>query len=106
MMGEGVQKCVSGLEAAGADVIGANCSLGSKDMIDLTKEMRVATERPILIQPNAGNPKFRDGLTTYSQTPAEFALDIKAIKGEGADMVGGCCGTTPEFIREMKKTLS
>jgi 5-methyltetrahydrofolate--homocysteine methyltransferase len=106
MMGEGVAACVSGLEEAGADVIGANCSLGSKDMIDLTKEIRAATERPILIQPNAGNPEFRDGLTTYTQTPAEFALDIKAIKEEGADMVGGCCGTTPEFIEEMNKALS
>jgi len=106
MMGEGVAACVSGLEEAGADVIGANCSLGSKDMIDLTKEIRAATKRPILIQPNAGNPKFNEGLTTYSQTPAEFALDIKAIKGEGADMVGGCCGTTPEFIEEINKIIT
>ena len=106
MMGEGVAACVSGLEEAGADVIGANCSLGSKDMIDLTKEIRAATKRPILIQPNAGNPEFNEGLTTYSQTPAEFALDIKAIKGEGADMVGGCCGTTPEFIEEINKIIT
>ena len=75
-------------------------------MIDLTKEIRAATEKPILIQPNAGNPEFNDGLTTYSQTPAEFAIDIKAIKEAGADMVGGCCGTTPEFIEEMNKAIT
>ncbi|MGD2126454.1 MAG: homocysteine S-methyltransferase family protein [Desulfobacteraceae bacterium] len=106
MMGEGVQQALSALEQAGADVIGANCTLGSKDMIDLTKEIRVATETPILIQPNAGQPVMRKGVTTYDQTPSEFAQDGKEIKAAGADMIGGCCGTNAEFIRELVKAIS
>ena len=105
MMGEGVKQAVSAFEAAGADVIASNCSLGSRDMIDLTKELRAATRKPILIQPNAGKPVTQKGVTSYQQTPAEFAQDGKEIKNSGADMIGGCCGTNPEFIRALAHTL-
>ena len=105
MMGEGVKQAVSAFEAAGADVIASNCSLGSRDMIDLTKELRAATGKPILIQPNAGKPVTQKGVTSYQQTPAEFAQDGKEIKNSGADMIGGCCGTNPEFIRALAQTL-
>ena len=105
MMGEGVKQAVSAFEAAGADVIASNCSLGSRDMIDLTKELRAATGKPILIQPNAGKPVTQKGVTSYQQTPAEFAQDGKEIGNFGADMIGGCCGTNPEFIRALAHTL-
>ncbi len=105
MMGEGVKQAVSAFEAAGADVIASNCSLGSRDMIDLTKELRAATAKPILIQPNAGKPVTQKGVTSYQQTPAEFAQDGKEIGRFGADMIGGCCGTNPEFIRALMQTL-
>jgi len=105
MMGEGVKQAVSAFEAAGADVIASNCSLGSRDMIDLTKELRAATRKPILIQPNAGKPVTQKGVTSYQQTPAEFAQDGKEIGNFGADMIGGCCGTNPEFIRALAHTL-
>jgi 5-methyltetrahydrofolate--homocysteine methyltransferase len=105
MMGEGVAQAVSAFEQAGADVIATNCSLGSRDMIDLTKELRAATRKPILIQPNAGKPVTQKGVTSYQQTPAEFAQDGKEIKNSGADMIGGCCGTNPEFIRALVQTL-
>jgi 5-methyltetrahydrofolate--homocysteine methyltransferase len=105
MMGEGVKQAVSAFEAAGADVIASNCSLGSRDMIELTKELRAATGKPILIQPNAGKPVTQKGVTSYQQTPAEFARDGKEIKDSGADMIGGCCGTNPEFIRALAHTL-
>jgi 5-methyltetrahydrofolate--homocysteine methyltransferase len=105
MMGEGVSQAVSAFENAGADVIATNCSLGSRDMIDLTKELRGATKKPILIQPNAGKPITQKGVTSYQQTPAEFAQDGKAIKNSGADMIGGCCGTNPEFIRALARSL-
>jgi 5-methyltetrahydrofolate--homocysteine methyltransferase len=72
----------------------------------LTKELRAATDKPILIQPNAGKPVTREGITFYEQTPAEFAADAKKIHESGADMIGGCCGTTPEFIQEVKAVLS
>lgn len=105
MMGEGVGQTVSAFEEAGADVIASNCSLGSRDMIDLTKELRAATRKPILVQPNAGKPVTQKGVTSYQQTPAEFAQDGKEIKNSGADMIGGCCGTDPEFIRALVQTL-
>jgi 5-methyltetrahydrofolate--homocysteine methyltransferase len=106
MMGESVTKCVAALEDAGADVIGSNCTLGSKDMIDLTKEIRAATRKPILIQPNAGKPVTHKGVTTYEQPPAEFAQHGKRIKEAGAEMIGGCCGTNADFISELARVLS
>ena len=105
MMGEGVNQAVSSFEEAGADVIATNCSLGSRDMIDLTKELRGASRKPILIQPNAGKPVTQKGITSYRQTPSEFAQDGKEIRNSGADMIGGCCGTNPEFIRALVETL-
>jgi methionine synthase I (cobalamin-dependent) len=106
IMGETVGQCASTLVEAGADSIGANCTLGSSDMIELTRELRAATDKPILIQPNAGKPVTDEDVTYYQQTPSEFALDLKQIKEAGADMVGGCCGTNPEFIKSMIAAIS
>lgn len=106
MMGETVSQCTTALEEAGADMTGANCTLNSTDTIDLTKELRAATDRPILIQPNAGKPVTSEGVTYYEQTPAEFAADARKIHAAGADMIGGCCGTTPEFIKAVKEVLA
>jgi len=106
IMGENISQCVSALEEAGADMMGANCTLNSTDTIDLTKELRAATGKPILIQPNAGKPVTSKGVTYYEQTSAEFARDARKIRAQGADMIGGCCGTTPEFIKAVKAELS
>jgi 5-methyltetrahydrofolate--homocysteine methyltransferase len=106
MMGEDVLRAVSALDSGGADILGANCSLGSRDMIDLSLQFRKATQKPVLIQPNAGKPIQQDGKTVYEQTPAEFAEDAKKIIDSGINMIGGCCGTTPEFIREISRLLS
>lgn len=105
MMGEGVPQCVEALEAEGADIIGSNCTLGSRDMIALTAEMRAATKKPLLIQPNAGKPVMREGVTLYEQSPEEFARDGKKIKEAGAEMIGGCCGTNETFIRALADIL-
>jgi 5-methyltetrahydrofolate--homocysteine methyltransferase len=102
-MGEDVKRCAELLENDGVDVVASNCSLISRDMIDLTKEMRAVTQKPLLIQPNAGSPVIRDGGTVYDQSATEFAMDIKAIVEAGANMVGGCCGTNDDFIREAVK---
>ena len=106
MMGDGVVKAVKALEDAGADAIGSNCSLGSAEMIELTAAIRAATHQPVLIQPNAGKPLAVDDAVVYQQTPAEFAADGLRIKAAGADMIGGCCGTTPDFIRELAKAVA
>ena len=105
IMGENIAQCTSALENAGADMIGANCTLNSRNIIDLTTELRKSTDKPILIQPNAGQPVIRKGVTYYEQSPSEFAADARKIKAAGADMIGGCCGTTPEFIREVAAAL-
>ena len=106
VMGEDVSQCVSALEGAGANMMGANCTLNSTDTIDLTKVLRAATDKPLLIQPNAGKPVTSKGMTYYEQTPAEFAADAKKMHEAGADMIGGCCGTTPEFIQAVAEALS
>ena len=106
VMGETPKQCASAFERAGVDGIATNCTLGSRDMIDLTRELREATDRPLLVQPNAGKPVTRKGVTFYEQTPEEFARDALAIREAGADMVGGCCGTDDRFIRGLVKILS
>ena len=106
MMGESITQCTTALEEAGVDLIGANCTLNSKDIIGLTEQLRAAARQPILIQPNAGKPVTRKGVTYYEQSPSEFAADAKKIKDAGADMIGGCCGTTPDFIREVATAVA
>lgn len=105
MMGENVARCAAALEDAGADIIGANCTLNSRDMVDLTADLRASTAKPIAIQPNAGQPVVRNGVTCYEQSPAEFAADVRKIMDAGADIIGGCCGTTPEFIQAIKAEI-
>jgi len=105
MMGENIARCASALENAGVDIIGANCTLNSTDMVGLTAALRTSTGKPILIQPNAGQPANRSGQTYYEQSPSEFAADAGRIRDAGADMIGGCCGTTPAFIKQVAKVL-
>jgi 5-methyltetrahydrofolate--homocysteine methyltransferase len=106
LMGDGVAKAVKALDEAGVDAIGSNCGLGSAEMVGLTAEIRTATGKPILIQPNAGKPVAVNDSVVYQQTAAEFAADGLRIKAAGADMIGGCCGTTPEFIRALSRVIS
>jgi 5-methyltetrahydrofolate--homocysteine methyltransferase len=105
MMGETIEQCATTLAENGADAVACNCTLGSSDIIELTRELRKATTKPILIQPNAGKPIPKENITIYEQTPSEFAGDIKRVIDEGADMVGGCCGTNAAFVREIVKTI-
>ncbi|MFC1876390.1 homocysteine S-methyltransferase family protein [Thermodesulfobacteriota bacterium] len=105
MMGETIEQCATTLAENGADAVASNCTLGSSDIIELTRELRKATTTPILIQPNAGKPVPKGNITIYEQTPSEFAGDIKRVIDEGADMVGGCCGTNAAFVREIVRTI-
>jgi 5-methyltetrahydrofolate--homocysteine methyltransferase len=106
MMGETVARCAESLEEAGADMLGANCTLNSTSIVELTQVLRAATRKPILIQPNAGKPVTRKGVTYYEQTAAEFAGDAVKIQAAGADMIGGCCGTTPAFIQALRTEIA
>ncbi len=105
VMGESPARCAAAFRDAGVDVIATNCTLGSGEMIELTRELRVSVEGPILVQPNAGKPVTRKGETSYEQEPDEFARDCLAIAEAGASMLGGCCGTDHRFIRALAKAL-
>ena len=87
------------MTAAGADVIGSNCGQGIAGMVEICRRLHAATDRPIWIKANAGLPEMVDGKTVYRQTPAEFASYVPQLVEAGASFIGGCCGTTPEFIR-------
>jgi len=103
MMGTTIEDAVSALESAGADVVGANCGLGIELYVPVARRLRAATQLPIWIKPNAGMPEITDGKITYAITPEFFAGHAKTIIDEGADFIGGCCGTTPDFIKALVK---
>ena len=105
LMGESIEQCVAAFEKEAVDVIGSNCTLGSKDMIELAKAMRSLTKKPILLQPNAGKPVHQNGGVVYQQSATEFADDIRQIIRAGANMVGGCCGTNADFIKAMANAV-
>jgi len=106
LMGDEVLSSLKKLEQAGADVVGANCTLGSKDMLKLAMIIKKSTKLPIIVQPNAGMPKLIKGKTVYLQKPVSFANDVLKMVKSGANFVGGCCGTTPEFIKAIKKKIT
>jgi len=101
LMGNRVEDCISALENAGASVVGANCTLAPDEMIKLLRTMRPTTSLPILIQPNAGQPSLVNGKAVYSAEPEDFAMEVRQLLEAGANAVGGCCGTTPEFIGQI-----
>jgi 5-methyltetrahydrofolate--homocysteine methyltransferase len=101
MMGVSLKAMAQALEKAGAEIVGANCTLGSADMLELCRELRKVTELPISLQPNAGQPRLIDGKATYDQDPERFAGDVCAMVDLGAAVVGGCCGTDASFIRRL-----
>ncbi|MBK9260500.1 MAG: homocysteine S-methyltransferase family protein [Polyangiaceae bacterium] len=89
------------LEACGADVLGVNCSVGPEDMLEVVGRMARATKLPLSVQPNAGLPVMRQGRTVFPQTPDQMAPFAKQFVDRGAAIVGGCCGTTPEYIQKI-----
>ncbi len=90
----------------GADAVGVNCSLGAKDMIPLVKTICEYATCPVIVQPNAGLPKIQDGQTVYDDTPEDFASAMLEMANLGVTILGGCCGTTPDFIRALKTALA
>jgi 5-methyltetrahydrofolate--homocysteine methyltransferase len=105
MMGATPEQAAVQLAAAGADVLGANCGHGIAGMVEVCRRLRAAVDRPIWIKANAGLPESVDGETVYRQTPAEFAAYVPQLLEAGASFIGGCCGTTPDFIRAVVKRM-
>jgi len=106
IMGDDPALSMRKLQAAGAGIVGANCTIASAEMLELARALRESTDLPLLCQPNAGQPRVVDGRPVYDQTPADFAADAVALFAAGVNAVGGCCGTTPRFIQEVATRMT
>jgi 5-methyltetrahydrofolate--homocysteine methyltransferase len=90
----------------GADVIGSNCGTGPDDMIKIVGAIRAAApDTPIIAMPNAGMPVVEDGETVFKETPEEMAAKVPLLVEAGANIIGGCCGTSPAHIAAMKEAV-
>lgn len=103
MMGVTPAQFALAVVEAGADIIGTNCGNGIQRMVDIVRELRsVAQKIPILVHANAGLPVLVDGQEIYPETPEEMAKWVPALIAAGANIIGGCCGTTPDHIKAIK----
>ena len=108
MMGVGPADIVEPCVKAGADIIGTNCGNGIERMIEIVKEMRTVPASagiPILVHANAGLPQNIDGKDTFPDTPEDMAKLVPDLIAAGANIIGGCCGTTPAHIKAMKEAI-
>ncbi|MDD4368195.1 MAG: homocysteine S-methyltransferase family protein [Oscillospiraceae bacterium] len=101
LSGSTPEAMVALLEGLGADVLGMNCSLGPADMKQLFPRFASVASVPLLVKPNAGLPRIQEGQAVYDVTAPVFARDMLAMARQGARVLGGCCGTTPAYIREL-----
>ncbi len=100
MTGASPEAMVAMLEGLGVDALGMNCSLGPAQMVDIVPRFARVSSTPIIVNPNAGLPKVVDGRTIYDVGADDFAGFMKQIAENGATILGGCCGTTPEYIQK------
>lgn len=105
LMGSEPVTVVVSLQGLGLDAIGVNCSTGPDKMVDIVEKMSAVSRIPIIAQPNAGMPTIKDGKTVYDLMPDDFASYFPELIKKGASIVGGCCGTTPEYIRLAKNAI-
>ena len=106
MMGVSPVAAAKAALEAGADIVGANCGNGMERMIEIVKEIRNAfPDAPILVHANAGLPVNVNGVDTFPETPAMMAAYVSDLVKAGANIIGGCCGTTPEHIKAMKAAV-
>ena len=106
MMGNPPELCVKKAEQAGAAVIGANCGSGIEDYVPLAPILRSLTQLPLWVKANAGIPQIVGGKVAYPLQPDEYASFVPSLIDAGVNVIGGCCGTDPSFIREMGKVIA
>ncbi len=94
------------LEGLGVDAIGVNCSLGPVEMIPIIEQFVKYAGVPVIAQPNAGMPELVNGETVYSMTPKDFGISIRRMAEIGVAIFGGCCGTSPGFIKQAKEAVN
>jgi len=105
MMGVTPEVAVKTLADVGADALGSNCGKGIDDMIGIIREMRQHTSLPLLAQANAGLPEWINGKAVYHETPEFIRPKVKQLLDSGANIVGGCCGTTPAHIKVIREEV-
>ena len=107
MMGVAPEKAAAVSLEAGADIVGANCGthMTTSDFAEVVRAFRGVTDRPVMVQANAGSPELVDGRAVYGLTPEAFATGMSDVVAAGAGIVGGCCGTTPAHVRALAKQI-
>ncbi len=106
LMGESPAHLAEMAQAEGADIIGTNCGRGPDHYTTLVKQLRSASDLPIWIKPNAGMPQpGKNGRTIFPVGPEEFASYVPDLLSAGANFIGGCCGTTPDHIRAIRRSV-
>jgi methionine synthase I (cobalamin-dependent) len=102
IFGNTPEHSMKALADQGAAAVGANCSLGSTDMVRLAAQIRKSVDIPVIVQPNAGMPQTtEDNQVFYPESDDLFVMNMKKIREMGVEIIGGCCGTTPETIKKM-----
>ena len=99
VMGVSIPQAVTGLSEAGAVILGANCVSGIKAATQIIRRMRPLADKPLMVEPNAGIPRLVSGKTIFDESPEDMAAGTPDLIAAGANIIGGCCGTTPEHIR-------
>lgn len=105
MTGASPEAMCAMLEGMGADVVGANCSLGPQQLFGVMERLLDCASVPAALKPNAGLPRLVEGKTVFDVTPADFARDVAAMVEKGVRVVGGCCGTTPSHIAALAAAI-
>ncbi|MBW1935307.1 MAG: homocysteine S-methyltransferase family protein [Deltaproteobacteria bacterium] len=106
LMGNSVDQCLEEFEKQEVPVVGTNCTLNSADMADLVKILREKTSLPLIAQANAGQPRLsKDGEVSYSQGMEDYVSYIPQMVENGANLIGGCCGTNPDYIQRIFSCL-
>ena len=106
MTGASPSAMVALIEGMGADAIGANCSLGPEQLTPIAEELLNNASIPVILQPNAGLPKIVNGETVFNVTASEFSETVANLVEKGVRIIGGCCGTTPQYIKELNLKTS
>lgn len=105
--GGNIYEAVEALAEMGAAAVGINCSTGPDQLVSVVQNMKKLVSVPVIVKPNAGMPLINaQGISEYSMNAKDFARHMKVLVEAGGDIIGGCCGTDPEYIRETAKLLS
>jgi len=105
VMGTSIKFAAKALKEAGADIIGSNCGNGIENMLKIAREFKKQSKLPIIIQSNAGIPEMQGDKPTWPETPEFMAKKAKELVSLGVSIIGGCCGTTPEHVRAIRKIV-